>query len=249
MAKLKGIIKLEGTLDNLTFYKTSDGYLVKTKGGVSKERIENDPAFTRTRENGSEFGSSASSGKLLRQSVRNLMIRAKDNRVSSRVTQKMTQIKNFDLTSVRGERNVATGLATPEGKAALKGLDFNNRAILSAVLFAPYSIDLATGEITIPNMTPANDISFPSGATHVSFSSAFLKLDFDTSDSAIEYSPTVNLPIDLTSATQTLTPAGVPTGTGNDIYVLLIEFFQEINGVQYQLNNGAYNVLNIVEVA
>ena len=197
MAKLKGIIKLEGTLDNLTFYKAKEGYLVKTKGGVSKERIQNDPAFERTRENGSEFGSSASSGKLLRTSVRNLMIRAKDNRVSSRVTQKMTQIKNFDTTSVRGQRNVATGLATPEGKATLKGLDFNNRAILSAVLFAPFSVDGATGEITIPN----------------------------------------------------LTPAGVPTGTGNDIFVLLVEFFQEINGVQYPLKNGAYNVLNIVEVA
>ena len=37
MAKLKGIIKLEGTLDNLTFYKGKEGYLVKTKSGVSKE--------------------------------------------------------------------------------------------------------------------------------------------------------------------------------------------------------------------
>ena len=249
MAKLKGIIKLEGTLDNLTFYKAQEGYLVKTKGGVSKERIQNDPAFERTRENGSEFGSSASSGKLLRTSVRNLMIRAKDNRVSSRVTQKMTQIKNFDLTSIRGERNVATGLATTEGKAALKGLDFNNRAILSAVLFAPFSVDGATGEITIPNLTPTNDISYPSGATHVSFTSAYLKVDFDTTDNAIEYSPTVNIPISTTSATQTLTPAGVPTGTGNDIYLLLVEFFQEINGVQSPLKNGAYNVLNIVEVA
>jgi hypothetical protein len=177
------------------------------------------------------------------------MIRAKDNRVSSRVTQKMTQIKNFDLTSIRGERNVATGLATTEGKAALKGLDFNNRAILSAVLFAPFSVDGATGEITIPNLTPTNDISYPSGATHVSFTSAYLKVDFDTTDNAIEYSPTVNIPISTTSATQTLTPAGVPTGTGNDIYLLLVEFFQEINGVQYPLKNGAYNVLNIVEVA
>ncbi|PNQ72799.1 hypothetical protein C1T31_09825 [Hanstruepera neustonica] len=249
MAKLKGIIKLEGTLDNLTFYKAQEGYLVKTKGGVSKERIQNDPAFERTRENGSEFGSSASSGKLLRTSVRNLMIRAKDNRVASRVTQVMTQIKNVDTTSIRGERNVATGLATPEGKAILKGLDFNNRAILSAVFFAPFSVDTATGEITIPNFTPANDISYPSGATHVSLSCAFLNLDFDSTDSAIEYSPIVNLPIDATSATQTLVPAGVPSGSGNEIFLLLVEFFQEINGVQYVLKNGAYNVLNIVQVA
>ena len=177
------------------------------------------------------------------------MIRAKDNRVSSRVTQKMTQIKNFDTTSIRGQRNVATGLATSEGLNTLKGLNFNNRALLSSVLFAPFSVNGATGEISIQNLTPTNDIAYPSGATHVSFTSAYLKVDFDTTENAIEYSPTVNIPIDTTSATQTLTPAGVPTGTGNDIYVLLVEFFQEINGVQYPLKNGAYNVLNIVEVA
>jgi len=249
MAKLNGIIKLEGTLDNLTFYKGKEGYLVRTKGGVSKERIQNDPAFERTRENGSEFGRSATSGKLLRTSVRNLMVKAKDNRVSSRVTQVMTKIKNADLTSVRGERNVSTGLATSEGKVALKGFDFNNRAKLSSVLFAPYSLDNTTGEIVISDMVPANDISYPGGATHVNLSAAFLKVDFDAAIHSIEYSPIVNLAIDTTSATQTLTPAAVPTGSGNDIFVLLIEFFQEINGVQYPLKNGAYNVLNIIDVA
>jgi len=249
MAKLKGIIKLEGTLDNLTFYKTQDGYLVKTKGGVSKERIEKDPAFIRTRENGAEFGGSATSGKLLRKSVRSLMIRAKDNRVTSRVTKAMTEIKNFDTASIRGERNVFKGISTVDGRAVLNGFDFNNRALLSTVLYSPFALDTLTGEITITDLIPANDISYPSGATHVSLSSAFLKLAFDTTDSAIEYSPTVNLPIDTTSATQTLTPAAAPTGTGTDFYLILIEFFQEINGVQYQLNNGAYNVLNIIEVA
>jgi hypothetical protein len=115
MAKLKGIIKLEGTLDNLTFYKPKEGYLVKTNGGVSKERIKNDPAFERTRENGSEFGRFASSGKLLRTSARNLMIRAKDNRVSSRVTQKMTQIKNFDATSGKRPKKCSNRISNNRG--------------------------------------------------------------------------------------------------------------------------------------
>ncbi len=248
MAKLTGIIKLEGTLDNLTFYKGKEGYLVRTKGGVSKERIENDPAFERTRENGVEFGHSASSGKLLRTSVRNLLIRAKDNRITSRLTQTMSKVKNTDTTSLRGQRNVSTGLSTLEGKTVLKGFNFNNRALLSAVLFAPFTVDNLTGEISIPNLTPANDISYPSGATHMSITAAFLDLDFSTSENAIELSPVVNIPIDNTTATQTLTPTAVPTGTGNKIYLILIEFFQEINGVQYLLKNGAYNVLNIVDI-
>ncbi|WP_262697341.1 hypothetical protein [Maribacter vaceletii] len=42
---MKRIIKLEGMLDNLIFYKGQDGYLVKAKSSVSKERIQNAPAF------------------------------------------------------------------------------------------------------------------------------------------------------------------------------------------------------------
>lgn len=249
MAKLGGIIKIEGTLDNLTFYKTKDGHLVRTKGGVSKERIQNDPAFERTRENGAEFGASASAGKLLRTSVRNLLMRAKDARVASRLTQAMTKIKNLDTTSSRGERKVSVGLATAEGKELLKGFNFNNKAIIGSVLFAPFSIDNTSGEIIFANLNPMNDIVYPSGATHVSLTSGVAKVDFETGENSIEISPTINLPIDNTTAAQTLAPNVLPTGTGNDVKLLLIEFFQEINGNQYILKNGSYNVLSIVDVA
>jgi hypothetical protein len=29
----------------------------------------------------------------------------------------------------------------------------------------------------------------------------------------------------------------------------LIEFFQEINGIKYLLNNGAFNVLNVIKLS
>ena len=62
MAKQKGIIKLTGKIGDLSFYKSKDGYLAREKGGVDGERIKNDPAFARTRENGSEFGLAATAG-------------------------------------------------------------------------------------------------------------------------------------------------------------------------------------------
>jgi hypothetical protein len=52
MARQKGILKIEGSLDDITFYKKGDSFLVRNKGGISKQRIANDPAFARTRENG-----------------------------------------------------------------------------------------------------------------------------------------------------------------------------------------------------
>lgn len=249
MARLKGLLKIEGTLDNLTFYKTQDGHLVKTKSGVSGDRIANDPNFQRTRENGSEFGSSASAGKLLRNAVRNLMMNASDNRVTSRLTQIMTQIKNYDATSPRGERNVGIGIADPMAQALLKGFDFNDSATLGSVVFAPFTVNTGTGDIAFPAFTPINDIYYPTGATHVNFKSAFADVDFVNNVSAIEYSPVQNLPIDGTNTPINLLPAGVPAGAGTKLYFLTIEFFQEVNGIQYPLKNGAYNVLNIVELA
>ncbi len=76
MAKSSGILKIEGTLENLTFYKSADGHMVRTKGGVSRNRILNDPAFVRTRENGVEFGHSAQAGKLLRMAAGQLVFKA-----------------------------------------------------------------------------------------------------------------------------------------------------------------------------
>ena len=45
MAKQKGIIKLKGSLGGLTFYERNRKELVRTTGGPTKERIENDPKF------------------------------------------------------------------------------------------------------------------------------------------------------------------------------------------------------------
>ena len=47
-------------------------------GGVSKQRIMNDPAFARTRENGAEFTNVAHSGKMIRNANSVLIRKAYD---------------------------------------------------------------------------------------------------------------------------------------------------------------------------
>jgi hypothetical protein len=248
MGKLKSFIKLEGTLDGLTFYKSQDGYMVRTKGGISKSRMLKDPAFKRTRENFRQFGLNAKAGALLRNSVGPMLAKAKDSKLPSRMLKLMSEIKNFDSTSVRGQRSVHLGLATAEGKQMLKGLDFNNRAHLQTVLNANYSVDTATGVIEIPDFISQEQLAATESATHVSFRTAFVNLNFETGLFNSSYSPVVILPIDLSISTVTLTPEVVPAGDGFQLHLLLIEFYQEMNGVKYPLLNGAHNVLNLVEV-
>lgn len=248
MGKLKSFIKLEGTLDGLTFYKSQDGYMVRTKGGISKSRMLKDPAFKRTRENFRQFGLNAKAGALLRNSVGPMLAKAKDSKLPSRIMKLMSDIKNFDSTSVRGQRSVHLGLATAAGKQLLKGLDFNDRAHLQTVLNANFSVDTATGVIEIPDFISQEQLAATESATHVSFRTAFVNLNFDSGLFNTSYSPVVLLPIDLSVATVTLTPEAVPAGDGIQLYLLLIEFYQEMNGVKYPLLNGAHNVLNLVEI-
>ena len=248
MAKLNGLIKFEGTLDNLTFYKSADGHFVRTKGGVSKNRIMNDPAFVRTRENGMEFGSIAGSGKLLRNSLGSFVFKAKDAKLSSRLVKVMGQIKNLDSESIRGERNVAMGLTDAAAKLLLKGFDFNAKATLGSVLNSSISVDVATGTVTIAPFNPMEQLRAADGATHFSLQVGYLNLDFATGESDLTVSPEEIYPLVQGVITPVLTPNAVPNGNGVGMHVLLIEFFQEVNGVQYLLNNGAYNVLNLLEV-
>ncbi|MGL2962778.1 hypothetical protein ACSVH2_03025 [Flavobacterium sp. RSB2_4_14] len=249
MGKLNGILKIQGTLDNLTFYKSADGHLVRTKGGVSKQRVMNDPAFVRTRENGVEFGHSASSGKMFRQAIGGMVFKAKDRKLTSRLVKVMSQLKNLDSVSIRGKRNVAEGLGNTEGKLLLKGFNFNDNAPMQSVLFATILVDTASGKVSIPDFFPMEQLRSPEGATHFSMQSAFLNLDFATGISDITFSDVANFPLDNSTLSISLNPTSVPVGSGTQVYLLLVEFFQEVNGVQYVLNNGSYNVLNVLDVA
>lgn len=250
MARQKGILKIKGTLGGMTFYKTAaDGDLVREKGGISGERIANDAAFVRTRENNSEFGAAGAAGKVFRDSFRNMMMGAADGRVTSRVTKTMMDILKLDATNPRGKRLPATGLALPAGKALLKGFNFNLQAIVGAILFKPYVLTPATGVITITGLLPSSDIVAPTGATHFSLTGAYGNVNFATGVVDVKLSNVVNTAMTAAVGNIVLTPTAVPVGTGIKFYLLKIEFFQLVNGIQYSLRNGSYNALAVIEVA
>ena len=249
MGKQSGIFKIEGTLDDVTFYRSRDGrFLVKRKSGVNGDRIKNDPEFARTRENGSEFTNIAQSGKVMRNALADLIFDVNDITKVQRLTAAMSRVKNLDDTSVRGERNVATGIATPQGKQALKLFNFNGNARMSSVLKTDYELDTVGLTISIDGFTPVKNLGSPDGATHVELSGGFLNLDFASEDSELVLTNVENLAIDNTETDVTLTFPSTPAGSGVNFYLLKVAFFQELNGTQYPLNNGAYNALQLIEV-
>ena len=249
MAKFDGIFEIQGTLKGMTFYKTKDGLLIRTKGGISKERMAKDPAFQRTRENGTEFAHLAESGQLIRKGLGPLLKLAKDSRASSRLMSVLSKVKNQDLTSPRGERRVEIGLVPGEGKAFMKGFDFNIGARFDRVFRELYTLDTVTGTVDITDFQASESLLVPEGTTHVSLSSAASRVDFATGNYATGESPKTNLALTDPAQAVSLVPSAVPTGDGFLFFYFLIEFFQEINGTQYPLKNHSYNVLNLLEVS
>jgi hypothetical protein len=249
MARQKGIIKLKGTVGGITFYKTQDGHLAREKGGVDAARIKNDPAFQRTRENGSEFGRAGTAGKVLRTSIRGLLLNSADNRMVSRLTQAMTRVIKADATSIRGERNVIDGEAE-----LLQGFEFNIRGKIGTSLYAPIvpTIDRVTGQIkvVIPSFIPSNMIAAPTGTTHFKVISAGSEVDFANEtyvsvNSASAILPWSITPTSVITQTNTVTPAST-----KPLFLFLgLEFYQEVNGTMYPLKNGAFNPLAIAKVS
>ena len=248
MAKQKGIIKLKGTLGGITFYKTQDGHLAREKGGIDASRIANDPAFQRTRENGSEFGRAGKAGKVLRTSMRVLLLNASDNRVVSRLTQSMMKVVKSDLVSDRGLRNVNDG-----DKSLLNGFEFNLRGKLGTSLFAPFTgtIDRAAGtlDVDLASFIPLNMIAAPIGTSHFKVVSGGAEVDFDAESSVVEYTETAILPWDAAAtAVINLNNNVTPNSTLPLFLTLGVEFFQEVNGQMYSLKNGAFNPLAIIGI-
>jgi len=248
MARQKGIIKLKGTIGDITFYKTKDGHLAREKGGIDASRIASDPAFQRTRENGSEFGRAGKAGKVLRTALRPLLLNSADGRMVSRLTQAMMKVIQADLVSVRGLRNVIDGEAE-----LLFGFEFNIRGKLGTTLFAPFvaSIDRVTGEITVDlaAFIPANMIAAPSGTTHYKIISGGAEIDFEAEIFSVATSETAILPWNGTATAPISQVNTVTAGSTKPLFLALgVEFYQEINGQMYPLKNGAYNPLSIVKV-
>jgi hypothetical protein len=249
MARQKGIIKLKGTIGDITFYKTKDGHLAREKGGIEASRIKNDPAFQRTRENGSEFGRAGTAGKILRTSLRSLLVNSADGRMVSRLTQAMVKVIQADMISVRGLRNVIDGEAE-----LLTGFEFNIRGKLGTSLFAPFVavIDRASGAISVDldSFIPANMIAAPSGTTHYKIISAGAEVDFEAETFVEAHSETAILPWDAAATVPISQVNAVTPGSTKPLFLALgVEFYQEVNGQMYALKNGAYNPLALVQVS
>ena len=248
MAKQKGVIKLVGTIDDLTFARTKDGYTARQKTYITADHINSMPSFQRTRENMAEFGAAGKAGKVLRTAIRPLLLQARDGSAVGRLSSAMMKVLKADTTSARGFRNVIDG-----DQSLLQGFEFNLNGKLSSTVFAPYTatINRVTGKLdaAFDPYIPTAGIVAPPGTTHYKIVSMGAELDYATGDVITDEQSSALIAYDAT-ATAALTLSNTVTANStNSLYLVLgVQFFQEVNGTQYPLNDSSHNALAVVKV-
>lgn len=248
MAKQKGILEIEGTIGELSFYKANGGFFVRRKSSVSKSRIKNDRAYARTRENMAEFATAARAGKLFRLAFRPLLQRCCIKGDSGRLMSAMKQVINEDQVNLRGQRTVQDGQPR-----LLEGFELNQNCALSHRLVAPFyaSIDRANGlmAVDIPAFSPASVLSAPEGATHFCLFSGGATIDFETDTYRFAMAESACLPISKETTGPITLVQEVKTNSSGTLFLLLgIEFVKVENGVRHVLMNEGFGALGVVKV-
>ena len=249
MAKQKGIIKLEGTIGDITFFKTEDGYLARENAPVSAEQIATDPAFQRTRENNAEFGRAGKASAILRKAFRTVIARTKTSRLPAYLTGEFMRVIKADETNPRGQRNVIDGEAE-----LLQGFNFNPNAPLSSTVYAPYTavIDRAGGtlNIAIPSFVPEQGVQAPAGSTHFKVVAMAAAINFEQEDYESNLQESAMLPWNAAATAALNLNCNLTPGSAHPLFLVMgIQFYQFVNGTYYSLKDGGFNALQLVKVS
>jgi hypothetical protein len=248
MGKLKGYLPIEGTVGELSFIKTEeDGIIVRSKGGISRNRIANGDDFRLTRQNNDEFARAGYAVALVRAALKKEVAKG-DRRATSRLMKQLMAALKADGTSARGLRTVQDG-----NPGLLKGFEFNKYSPLAAVLILGYTsaVNRTTGALTVhlDPYTPMDDLVYPDEASHYEITVTGAELDFASRTSVSDVASTGVLPINgsVTSAA-TLTAQLTAASTATLLLAVSVSFYQSTNGTLERMANRENRPLAILEM-
>lgn len=264
MARVTSLIKVEGTLDGVSFYKGKNGHYAKMAKGPSKERIANDPAFVRTRENNTEFGGSAAISKGLRVGLAIVFNDVSDSSTNARLVKVVKAVISKDDAGIRGQRTFYPVLY----KQVLEGFEFNELSSLYSRFSAPFDLssNVARDQVTltVPDFDAKAYVKPPQGATHFRIICASVLLSsYSIPTGQSQYSPldpanssnnisasdylSVSGMVNALPPIVCAFPAGIAPAVDSAVIGCVgIEFYQQIGTSQYTLAAG--NSMRLVRI-
>ena len=249
MAKQRGMFPLEGTLGGINFYKSKGEWLSRRSGGgFTTEAIKTKDSMVRVRENGNEFGMVSSFKKLIRISVQQELLHAKDGALHGRMMTVLQQVKVEDSVSERGHRTVWQGLKTEEGKKLLTDFLFVPKQAVTA-LFTELPVVNLWGKHCVCGSLRASNVVFSKSATVLRL--CYFVVDYDVEQ--MEYARYSAEPLfvskeGFSSDVPPFELMDLPGSFGIRMAFLSVQFYQEKNGKLFELNEQGMAGLRCLEV-
>lgn len=239
MAKNVGVVQLQGNLGNLNFTKD---------GQVRQKPASRTVTAERTLENNSEFSTQAKATSLIGEAFRSCIANAKSRDWHNRLSKVSREVMKLDLTNPRGQRGIID-----DETSLYQGFDFNGNAPIGRVMYAQISttLDRTTGtcQAIIPVLTPAVSIAAPQGATHVRYIACSSEVDFENGNLSAKDAVSVFVTLNNLPQVAITLDLGVTENAAKPIFIGVgLEFYQEVNGQKYLLQNGQFNPFQIVAV-
>lgn len=150
---------LRGSLGDLSFYKMRGvkETIVRGKGGLPKERIQNDPQLHRVRRAESEFGGRSKAGKYIMQALMFQKPMA-DYNIAGPLTKLLLPVQELDADGELGMRNVMLS----RSPHSIKGFSLNKDNLLDSVIRYPLTCSImretTSATVNLPELVP--DINF-----------------------------------------------------------------------------------------
>ena len=146
MAQLKGAIQFTGSLGNIRCYydRQLKRYTVSTKGGATKEQINNNATFARTRENMSEFSACGKWASQLRKSLLSIA-HLHQGYYFGDIVALGKIIQKQDDQHLRGHRSIESSKAI----RLLQNINFNRLHPFDKVLSHQYEIGFSEDKKTV----------------------------------------------------------------------------------------------------
>lgn len=255
MARQRGVFKVSGRLDDFAFSHGPEGLNVGMSRFISRDRILNDDAFKRTRENMIAFGGMATMTKAIRNPLAIMLKGFTDRTTNPRLGKEIR--KGFKAGP--GARNRQDFLVVSNGQF-LKDFEINGISKFSSTMIAPHTVTVNAArnqaDLNVPVFNPDN-LSSPNGATHfVLYLAAFALSDYAFDPDAGIYIPvnpalssesivvqTLEIPLNTPLAAPLTLSAPLPSApvmpaTAGLMVLTGIRFLQEVNSVFYTFSAG-----------
>jgi hypothetical protein len=159
MAIVKGFLQMTGSLKGVSFYtrRGSDQVIMRTKGGVTKEKMATAPQYDGIRKSQNEFGGSSKFASMIRFAFGGLN-RLADYNLNATLSGMSKNLMKLDVISDKGKRR----LQLSQHKQVMEGFNFNRvypfNTVLRVGITASLDREHLGATVTIPRINTGIDL-------------------------------------------------------------------------------------------